>query len=59
MSDGFEPNQLELTLCSLVGEAIALEKNYKGMLMQGDEVDHRIQLWRDAVEICKIEPESM
>jgi hypothetical protein len=47
--------QPKSTACSHVEEAIILKKNYKGMLLQGDEVDHRIQLWRDAIQICKVD----
>jgi hypothetical protein len=39
-------------------QAIVLEKNYKEMLHQGDEVDLRIKLWRDATEICKSNSKS-
>jgi hypothetical protein len=39
--------------------AIMLEENYKEMLHQGDEVDLRVQLWRDAIEICKSHSNSM
>jgi hypothetical protein len=47
------------TVCSLVKQAILLEKNYKEMLLQGDEVNLRIQLWRGAMEICKAESEGV
>jgi hypothetical protein len=44
---------------SLVDQAIVLEKNYKQMLHQEDEVDLRIQLWRNAIKICKINTKGM
>jgi hypothetical protein len=47
------------TILSLVDQGIALEQNYKGMLLQGDEVDQRIQLWRDAFKTCVANSESM
>jgi hypothetical protein len=50
---------LDSTVCILVTQAIALERNYEEMLHQGDEVDLRIKLWRDAIEICKGKSESM
>jgi hypothetical protein len=37
--------------CDLVERAISLEISYKEMLLQGDEVDQRIELWRAALEI--------
>jgi hypothetical protein len=51
-------NWLDSTVCSLVKQAIALEESYKEMLPQGDEVDYRIKLWGDAIEICKIDSRS-
>jgi hypothetical protein len=42
-----------LTACDLVERAVKLEENYKQMLLQDDEVNLRIQLWRKALEICK------
>jgi hypothetical protein len=45
--------QWNSTICGLVEQAITLEKNYKEMLHQGDEVDERIQLWEKALEICQ------
>jgi hypothetical protein len=59
MSDPADVNSLDATIYSLVKEAIVLENYYKDMILQGDEVDRRIQLWRDAVEICKAETEGM
>jgi hypothetical protein len=55
LSDG---NCVYSTICALVKHAIVLEKDYKEMLHQGDEVDLRVQLWRDAIEICKGNSES-
>jgi hypothetical protein len=37
---------------SLAEKAIALENSYKELLLQGDEVNQRIQLWQNALEIC-------
>jgi hypothetical protein len=54
MSDTFEDVQLDPAICSLVRQAIVLAQNYKEMLLQGDEVDLRIRLWRDALEICNV-----
>jgi hypothetical protein len=47
------------TVCSLVEQAIVLEQNYKEMLLQGDELDLHIQIWRDALKTCKAESECM
>jgi hypothetical protein len=46
-------------VCRTVQRAIALEKSYKEMLHQGDEVDQRIQLWRDALENCRYISDGM
>jgi hypothetical protein len=59
MLDASEDNQYDSPVCSLVRQAIMLEKNYKEMLLQSDEVDLRIKLWRDAIEICKIKSKGM
>jgi hypothetical protein len=59
MSDGPDGNRLDSTISSLVEDAITLAKNYKAMLFQGDEVDHRIKLWREAIDICNINSNSM
>jgi hypothetical protein len=45
-------NQLDSMVCSRVVRAITLEKKYNGTLLQGDEIGHRIQLWREAIELC-------
>jgi hypothetical protein len=55
LSDDNRPNS---TVCALVKQAMALEKNYKGMLHQGHEVDHRIRLWREALDICNVDFKS-
>jgi hypothetical protein len=59
MWDPSDDNCPDSTICALVKQAIVLEKNYKEMLLQGDEVDLRIKLWRDAIEICENNSESM
>jgi hypothetical protein len=59
MSDPSNKNGIDSTVCVLVKQAIVLEKNYKEMLHQGDEVDLRIKLWRDAIEVCKSNSNSM
>jgi hypothetical protein len=59
MPDSFDSNWLDSTVCLLVKQAIVLDKNYKEMLIQSDEVDIRIKLWRDAIRICKLEHNSM
>jgi hypothetical protein len=59
MSDPSDDHCVDSTVCALVKQAITLEKNYKEMLYQGDEVDLSIKLWRDAIEICKSSSESM
>jgi hypothetical protein len=58
MPEPSDDDQLALTVYSLVKQAVMLEKSYKEMTLQGDEVDHRIQLWRDAIKTCKIHSES-
>jgi hypothetical protein len=40
-----------------IEQATSLEMAYKEMLLQGDEVDQRIQLWREAIEFCNRDPE--
>jgi hypothetical protein len=59
MTNPSEDNCVDSTVCVLVKQAIVLEKNYKEMLHQGDEVDLRIKLWRDAIDICKSNSNSM
>jgi hypothetical protein len=59
MSDPSDDNCVDTTVCALLKQAIVLEKNYKEMLHQGDDVDLRIKLWRDAIEICKSNSQSM
>jgi hypothetical protein len=59
MLDPSDDNRLHSTICSIAKKAILLERDYKGMLLQGDEVDLRIELWRDAVELSKIASKSM
>jgi hypothetical protein len=56
--DPSDSSWLSSALHSLVEQAIMLEKSYKEMLIQGDEVDRRVQLWREAIAICKINSES-
>jgi hypothetical protein len=58
MLDPSDDNRLHSTICSIAKKAIVLEKDYKGMLVQGDEVDLRIELWKDAVELNKIDSKS-
>jgi hypothetical protein len=53
MSDSSNDNCLDYTVYVLAKQAMALEEGYTEMLHQGDEVDLRIRLWRDAVGICK------
>jgi hypothetical protein len=55
MPDLFDDNLLDSAVYSLVKQAIGLETNYKEMLLQGDEVDIRIKLWRKVIDICKTE----
>jgi hypothetical protein len=55
MLDTFEDSWLDSTVCSVVEQAIAHEHCYKGMLLQGDDVDIRIELWREGIEICKMD----
>jgi hypothetical protein len=59
MSDPSDDNSVHSTVCALVKQAIVLEKNYKEMLHQGDEVDLRIKLWRNAIGICKSNSKRM
>jgi hypothetical protein len=59
MMDTPSENGLESTICSIVKQAGILEEDYKEMLLQGNEVDIRIKLWEDAIEICKIESTCM
>jgi hypothetical protein len=58
MSDPSDDNYLDSTICVLVKRAILLEKSYQEMLHQGDEVDLRVKLWRDAIDMSKINSES-
>jgi hypothetical protein len=58
MRDPSDDNQLNSSIYLLTKQAILFEENYKEMLLQGDEVDLRIQLWKDAIEICKVDTES-
>jgi hypothetical protein len=51
--------QEDPTLYYLVEQAILLEKNYKEMFLQVDEVDQRIELWRKALTLCETESERM
>jgi hypothetical protein len=59
MSNPSDDHCVDSTVCALVKHANVLEKNYKEMLHQGDEIDMRIKLWRDAIEICKSNSKSM
>jgi hypothetical protein len=59
MTNLSDDSRVDSTVCVLVKQAIVLEKNYKEMLHQGDEVDLRIKLWRDAIDICKSSSKSM
>jgi hypothetical protein len=59
MPDISDGNRVDYTICSLVADAITLEKNYKEMLLQGDEVDRRIKLWRDVINICMVDSKGM
>jgi hypothetical protein len=43
----------------LVKQAVLLEKNYREMFLQADEVDQRIKLWREALTLCETESERM
>jgi hypothetical protein len=58
MPELYDDNQLPLTIYSLVKQAVMLERSYKEMTLQSDEVDSRIQLWRDSIKTCKIHSES-
>jgi hypothetical protein len=49
----FNDNGPDYEVCGHVKQAIVLEKNYKEILLQGDEINLRIKLWRDAIDICK------
>jgi hypothetical protein len=53
-----DDNHTDMVIRSFGEQAVTLEKNYKEMLLQNDEVDRRIQLWRDVIEICKVESKS-
>jgi hypothetical protein len=57
-SQSMHDTRLVSIIYSLVEQAIILENNYKEMLLQGEEVDQRIRLWKAALEICKNERES-
>jgi hypothetical protein len=59
MLDPSYENWPNSTAHTLVEQAVVLEKNYKEMLVQGDEVELRVSLWRDALEVCKINSKSM
>jgi hypothetical protein len=52
MVDSSDDN-VDLDTRFVARQALVLEMNYKEMIIQGDEVDLRIKLWRDAIEICK------
>jgi hypothetical protein len=45
------------TVRSLTEQAVALENSYKERLLQKEEIDQRIQLWRDTLEICETHSE--
>jgi hypothetical protein len=49
----FHDNGPDYEVCGHVKQAIVLEENYKEMPLQGDEINLRIKLWSDAIEICK------
>jgi hypothetical protein len=59
MLDPSDSNSLESTIYVLVKQAIVLENNYREMLLQGNEVDLRVNLWRKVIEICKSDSEGM
>jgi hypothetical protein len=59
MSGPSDDHRVDSTVYALVKRAIVLETNYKEMLHQGEEIDLRIKLWRDAIDICKSSSESM
>jgi hypothetical protein len=53
LSPIFNNDKRDSDICRIVEEAIVLEQSYKELLLQGDEVNQRIRLWRDAIELCK------
>jgi hypothetical protein len=55
MADSSKDNCLDSIVCALVKQAILLQKGYKEMLLQRDEVDLRVMLWTHAIEICNID----
>jgi hypothetical protein len=59
MPDTFDENHPDSTVCLLVKRAIVLADSYEETLLQGDEVDFRIKLWRDAIDTCKVDSQSM
>jgi hypothetical protein len=59
MLDLSDDSCLDSTICALVKQAIVLEEHYREMLHQGDEVDLRVQLWRNAIGICRTNSNSM
>jgi hypothetical protein len=59
MLDPSDDNCPNSPICVLVKQAILLANNYQEMLLQSDEVDLRIKLWRDAIDICEINSERM
>jgi hypothetical protein len=40
-----------MTLRALYDRALNLEQGYAGMVLQADEVDERIRLWRRVIEL--------
>jgi hypothetical protein len=59
MPDNYDDNECNLTICSLIRQAITLEENYEEILLQSDEVDLRINLWKYSINICKIDDKGM
>jgi hypothetical protein len=53
-----QDTDLESSVSSLIEQAFTLETKYKGMLLQGDEVDERIQIWRKVLDVCKTQTPS-
>jgi hypothetical protein len=45
--------QRDSVICRIVEEANILEKNYKEIFLQYDQVEQRIDLWRAALDLCE------
>jgi hypothetical protein len=57
MPDSRDCKQINPT-CSLVEQAIVLAGTYNEMLVQADEVNLRIHLWRESLESCRADSDS-